>query len=492
MGGCKDPYTFAGILLSNRNELLHVKIGMRIFLLFFLAAFNIVSVSAKFGPYTKIVEQRVAWAPEAGQNGPSMTVLIRIKHDAFFGDANESHIAGKYELGAYVIYKGQRINTATLPDDVKAKIKFSSVDICYDIEDAQTKKVVSTKCKGIVMTSDFPGSPNWDKMFPGLSADRAKALYKSGYNIINIRVTKLSYSFPNLDAYLNGSTSGGGTQTSPPSTTLDWQAVSYARKGDTLFIKYSNGSIEKHIVCGNGGIEGGSGNSQSGNDGSYNGGDDNGGPNKSKCPPPFIRVNVSGRNYCASVSWSCPEEVRSIMMGADGNIIPQKQDPQYRYVSIEYREAGDRAWKVFRGTCTLLGAGIATDITGLKACTKYEIRARAMCEDSTFTAYSELVGFETGCDPSYSGIRAENITSNSAQIRYLVKGGGCYNRGTEEVTIVEYSVTGSNWQQVEHINGPLTLKNLEAGKSYKVRLKARFPNGKFSPYSREYSFQTLR
>lgn len=461
---------------------------MRFFIAFLCLIYSSLSASAVYGPYTKIVEQRVPWEPPAGQNGPAMSVLIRIKHDAFFGDANESHIAGKYELGAFVMYKGQRINTASLPEDVKAKIKFSSVDICYDIQDAKTLKTVSTKCKGIVMSSDFPGSPDWNKMFPGLTADQAKALYKSGYNIINIRVTKLSYSLPNLDAYVSGGT--GDTNNPPVNNKLDWQAVGYARKGDTIYIRYSNGSIEKHIVCGNGGVEGGSGNDN--NSGGYNGDDDGGKPNTSKCPPPFIRVNVSGRNYCASVSWSCPEEVRSILMGADGNIIPQKQDPQYKYVSIEYREAGDRAWKVFRGTCNLFGAALATDIVGLKACTKYEIRARALCEDSTFTAYSELVGFETGCNPVFGGIRAENITTNSASIRYLVQGGGCYNRGSEEVTIVEYSQTGSNWEQVEHISGPLILRNLEPGKSYKVRLKARFLNGKFSPYSREYSFQTKK
>ena len=461
---------------------------MRLFIAFLCLICSGFSASAVYGPYTKIVEQRVSWEPAAGQNGPSMSVLIRIKHDAFFGDANESHIAGKYELGAFVIYKGQKISTASLPDDVKSKIKFSSVDICYDIQDAKTLKTVSTKCIGTVIGSDFPGSPAWGKMFPGLSADQAKSLYKSGYNIINIRVTKLAYSLPNLDAYINGGT--GQTANTPVNDKLDWQTVGYARKGDTLYIKFSNGSIEKHIVCGNAGVQGGGDNND--NTGGYNNGDDNGKPNNSKCPPPFIRVNVSGRNYCASVSWSCPEQINSILMGADGNIIPQKQDPQYRYVSIEYREAGDRAWKVFRGTCNLFGAALATDIVGLKACTKYEIRARALCEDSTFTAYSELVGFETGCNSNFTGIRAENITSTTAGIRYLVQGGGCYNRGTEEVTIVEYSQTGNNWEQVEHISGPLILRNLEPGKSYKVRLKARFPNGKFSPYSREYSFQTQK
>src|SRR6478736_2817904 len=89
---------------------------MRLYVLFFLLLTGFHNSYARLGIYTKVVEERVAWEPVEGKNGPAITVLVRIKHDAFFGDANESHIAGKYELGSYVVYKGQRISTSSLPE----------------------------------------------------------------------------------------------------------------------------------------------------------------------------------------------------------------------------------------------------------------------------------------------------------------------------------------------------------------------------------------
>jgi hypothetical protein len=443
---------------------------MRLYVLFFLLFTGFISSYARLGPYTKVAEERVAWEPADGKNGPAITVLVRVKHDAFFGDANESHIAGKYELGSYVVYKGQRINTASLPDDVKAKIKFSSVNICYDIKSKATGKIVSTKCKGTVMTSDFPGSPNWDKMFPGLSADQAKALYKSGYDIVNIRVTELSYFFPNLDAYVNGTATGN---TPSPVQNLSWQTVGYARKGDTVFIKFSDGRVEKQVICNSTTVTetGGSTTTETPVTGS------------SSCPPPSFKLDGSPKNYCASFIWSCPTVTNQM----NGNEFRQV-GITYNYMLFEYRKEGDRLWKSEKlDGCAFL---LRYQISGLEPCTRYEVRMRASCSNGTMSEYSNILRFETDCTAPGT-ISFPQVTSTSAKLNYRVQGSDCYKNGYE-VTIVEYTTTGMQWNEVEHKGGELILGPLQPGTRYRVRLKTRYSNGKFSRYSTEGSFTTLK
>jgi hypothetical protein len=442
---------------------------MRFYVLLLLLFTGFASSYARFGIYTKVAEERVAWEPAEGKNGPAITVLVRVKHDAFFGDANESHIAGKYELGSYVVYKGQRINTASLPDEVKAKIKFSSVNICYDIKSKATGKIVSTKCKGTVMTSDFPGSPNWDKMFPGLSADEAKALYKSGYDIVNIRVTDLSYFFPNLDAYVNGATTGN---TPAPNQNLSWQTVGYARKGDTIFIKFSDGRIEKQVIC----------NSTTVTETGGTTGTETPVKGNSACPAPPFQLEATPKNYCATFSWTCPQ-VSNTMIGTEF----KQLGFTYNDVWFEYRKEGDRLWKTEKfGGCIIM----RYTLTGLEPCTRYEVRMRASCSNGTMSEYSNILRFETDCTAPGT-ISFPQVTSTSAKLNYRVQGSDCYKNGYE-VNIVEYTTTGMQWTEVEHKGGELILTPLQPGTRYRVRLKTRYSNGKFSRYSTEASFTTLK
>lgn len=448
---------------------------MQLRVLLFLLMIGSLPSFAKVGQYTKTVQERVSWQPEAGQNGPAATVIVKITHDVFFGDPTQTHIAGKYELGSYVMYKGQRINTAALPDDVKAKIKFSSVDICYDMKAKSSGKIVSTKCAGTVLDFDMAGSPNWGQMFPGLSADQAKALYKNGYDIVNIRVTKLNYSFPNLDAYLTGTAS-----TNPvPDQNLNWQTVGYARKGDTIFIRFSNGSIEKQVVCQ-------TQNASQGNANNNNGSNNNGeatGPTSSKCTAPTFGLDGGPGNYCANFIWGCPTVYNSI----NGTEFKQI-GLSYNYVLFEYRKEGDQLWKSEKvAGCPL----VRHALFNLEPCTRYEVRMRASCTDGSMSEYSNILRFETACTAP-GRISFPNITSTSADISYLVSAGACYRTGYETI-IVEYTTSGMQWKEVElKGGGKLKLEPLLPGTTYRVRLKTRYANGKESKYSTEAMVTTRK
>lgn len=449
---------------------------MHLRILFCFLMIGSVPSFAGIGQYTKTVQERVSWQPDGGQNGPAVTVIVKITHDVFFGDPTVSHIAGKYELGSYIVYKGQRINTALLPNDVKTKIKFSSVDICYDIQSKTTAKIVSTKCAGSVLDFDIAGSPNWSQMFPGISADQAKTLYKNGYDIVNIRVTKLNYSFPNLDAYLSGSP----TANPAPAQNLNWQTVGYARKGDALFIRFSDGSVEKQVICqtqpGSGGNDNNTGvneNDQASAPGTAN----------SKCVPPTFGLDGSPGNYCANFIWGCPTVYNSI----NGTEFKQI-GLSYNYVLFEYRKEGDQVWKSEKvAGCPL----VRHALFNLEPCTRYEVRMRASCTDGSMSEYSNILRFETACTVP-GRINFPNITSTSADISYLVRAGTCYRTGYETI-VVEYTTSGMQWKQVEiKGGGKLKLEPLQPGTYYRVRLKTKYANGKESIYSAEAMFTTKK
>ncbi len=225
------------------------------------------TVYAQTKSYKTIAQPTVTYTPKGSEkNAVAFTCVINIKHDAFFGDANELIYHSNFKPGNYFYYAGKRYNMVDLSPELRDKLRISSLDVCYDIQNSGGN-IVSTKCHSTVMSSDFAGSPAWKDMFPGLSAEEAKALYKAGYQIVNVRITRASINFPNgmfdwaktangtaIDPNEGGSGNGGYTPAPVQNIPINWAKVDYYRNGDTIFIKQANGSIERYIICGNGGV----------------------------------------------------------------------------------------------------------------------------------------------------------------------------------------------------------------------------------------------
>ncbi len=456
------------------------------------------------GKYYKKVEEVVNWVPPANAvKDVAFSATVIIVHDAFFGDATEKHVAGKFQLGSYVLYKGQKINTANLPEAVRKEFKLNYVNLAYDIKN-KAGNIVSTKTVSTVISMDMAGSPAWNKMFPGLSAEQAKDLYKTGYSIVNIRFTGVSVSMPNLDSYVTGNTGNNGSggvkppanENPPPAssdyTGINWEEAAYRRSGDTVFIRKQNGNIEKYIMCGNNTVINIFNNNNTGGSDEL--------PNlplSRNCMTPVFSAEASA--YCIRFKWTaCPNLGRGIMVKPDGSIV-QNLDPEIKEVYIQYRKQGDVAWKTLkaRGGCVIPNSALAELF--VEPCTRYEFRGQAVCEDNTMSSMSGIGSVSTQCYAPGS-LRAENITTTSVTIGFMIAANNinaifldnkCDKNGYETY-IVEYSTDGMSWDSFEYVSGGLKINNLQPDTNYKVRIKRKYSNGKFSTYSGVLTFKTKK
>lgn len=209
-------------------------------------------LSAQSKDYKVETTQELFYEADSFQKGAAGNITVKITYDVFFGDATFKALAGRFKPGSYFYYGGKRYLMSILPAAVAEKIKLSSVDVCYDISSGG-KTVVTNICKKQLMDFDMAGSPNWSQVFPGLNAQQAKDLYKAGFTITNLRITGVSMNYPSdISKYLNGAgiSAPGNNTSSYGSNEVQWEAVRYYRKGDSLFIYHNNNVIEKFRICG--------------------------------------------------------------------------------------------------------------------------------------------------------------------------------------------------------------------------------------------------
>ncbi|MFY7652366.1 MAG: fibronectin type III domain-containing protein [Chitinophagaceae bacterium] len=465
---------------------------MKKFILLLVTSISLLNYNFGQGKYYKKVEEIVSWQPPTNTiSGSSFTATIRIVHDVFFGDATEQHVIGRFKLGSTVIYKNQVINTSNLPEDVIKKFKLNSAKIAYDIKNNQNE-IVCTKTIGNVIDIDMAGSPAWSKIFPGLTAEQAKDLFKSGYSIVNVRILDASVSIPNLDAYVTGKTTAQNTPTTPNNTTTNnyWEEVAYQRNGDTIFINKSNGQKTYFIVCKE---------NTSNNTNSYqpNGGS-NDLPNLPIATNYYIpRFSAESASYCLKFKWTaCPNLGKSITIMPDGSI-NQDLQPEIAYVIIQYRKKGDLVWTTLKGNGNCVIPFSAYIEPNVEPCTVYEYRGMAVYENKTMSEMSGVGNISTQCFAPFN-LRAENVSVNTLSLNFRVQmsstgsiflNSDCNTKG-KETYVVEYSSNGMQWESFEYVNGKLVIQNLQPATNYQVRVRSKYANNKLSAYSNVITVQT--
>lgn len=437
---------------------------------------NIMFNASAQNKFKREATERVSWAPPSGaQQGAEVSAQVKIIYDAFFGDPTRNHLAGNFQIGNYVIYDRQKILVSSLPPSVVAQIKFSSPDIAYDIYNSKNQ-LVCTVTDANVLSNDMAGSPAWGKLFPGLNADQAKDLYRAGFSIKNIRLTRVVVQLPNLRANLTGSSSPANT-----TATNQWENVGYRRSGDTIWIQQSNGSVERYLVC--------SASNQRGSSTSGTTTTTPSGPNNNKCIQPSVRLKTAP--YCIDVQWTaCP----NFGKGFGAEILPEVQS-----VFIQYRTLGSGSWITVKapGGCVMPSSGYT--IRELDPCTKYEFKVQYACQDGSMSESTESIVVSTEC-PRPFNLRTTEIGTNRAKLSFfrntntmgIYSATGACTISNLESYLVAYSSDGMNWKEFTYTSGGIELNNLEADKNYRVKVAIRFPNGKQGPFSDVFQFRTRK
>ena len=125
-------------------------------------------------------------------NGINVNVKFRTIYDVFFGEPTRSHIAKVQSYGNKVYVDGRGYTEQEIGSELFSKVKLSLIYVAYDIYEGPIK--LSTYQTENLIGFDVKGSPDWDKMWPGISETKAKDLYKNGYILRNARLVKVSFS----------------------------------------------------------------------------------------------------------------------------------------------------------------------------------------------------------------------------------------------------------------------------------------------------------
>jgi hypothetical protein len=161
------------------------------------------------------VETSFSHVPPSGEDGLEFTVRVKIKyHTIMFGEPAYNVVAKK-EKGDRVHYQGKVYARSQVGEEVWKKLEVGTLDLAADIYDGSYK--VASMSYPNVISFDISGSPNWGDVFPGLSAEEEKALFKKGLSIKNVRVERAAtQGMYALESWIkkNGGETGGSAQAS--------------------------------------------------------------------------------------------------------------------------------------------------------------------------------------------------------------------------------------------------------------------------------------
>jgi hypothetical protein len=235
------------------------------------------------------------------------------------------------------------------------------------------------------------------------------------------------------------------------------------------------------------GYTGSSGNS--GNSGSSGSSGSSGILNKNRpCPTYGFKFNAPSYNCVALEWWSLSKKTN--MVDAAGNF-KQSSDPEAKSFTIEFRKQGDVYWTSEKRENS--GRNIHT-LSGLDACTKYEVRLTATCDNNEISAPTNVVRFTTACKKP-GNLTVENITSNSAKVRTERITASithpCSSQATTQIAIIEFKSNTGVWNELICNSGaPCFLNALNSGTIYRVRARFKYGNNLYSNYTNEVSFTT--
>jgi hypothetical protein len=195
---------------------------------------------------------------------------------------------------------------------------------------------------------------------------------------------------------------------------------------------------------------------------------------------PTIRAGYA----CAVVDWWC--SVGTNMMKGDSLI----QITESQNFIVKWRMKGEYAWKDVRAIGCPRGTVV---LSKLDPCTKYEVVLVRDCGKGVYAA-STVLEFTTACN-SPEMLNIINITTSSASVSHRIRSApfSCGEQLPSYVSVVEYKTGTGPWDTLVCVPGQgCKLSALLPGTTYRVRVRFRYNNSKYSEYSKEVVFTTKK
>lgn len=137
------------------------------------------------------------------KDGKDVNLDFACKYDIFFGEPLFSSRTKVVSEGDFVVYNGKKYYRNEIGDEVFDKIEIGLINVSFDIYQGN-RKITTVFLNNEISVSFIPGSPEWDEMWPGVSEETVKKIWKEGYSIRNARLYDVKFSgFYALESYLN-------------------------------------------------------------------------------------------------------------------------------------------------------------------------------------------------------------------------------------------------------------------------------------------------
>ena len=206
----------------------------------------------------------------------------------------------------------------------------------------------------------------------------------------------------------------------------------------------------------------------------------------SSCPTYGFKTGIPSI-YCQSIEWWAISQ-KTLSADNNGNV-KQMGGPEAVSFTIQYRKEGSNTWLDTKLQTALLNQ---YSISGLDACTKYEVRLITACDNGATSAPTSIVRFTTDC-PTPKGFNIENVTTTTAGMN-----GGidsfptftCSSKG-KIYRVYEFKTGSTPWDEMI-CSGACVISGLTPGTTYRVRSRYKFGNNIYSEYTNEKSFTTRK
>lgn len=298
------------------------------------------------------------------------------------------------------------------------------------------------------------------------------------------------------DGKIGGNTFMGGSEQYDYSTTCKEKKNHDSRFSTKIFTVNLEIVSVKDLTEGaqqsGGGNSGGGGQGNSGGAGGAGSQGNSGtgsvtGTQNGTCPTFGFKFSNTPSYNCVALEWWALS-TRVNKMDANGNF-SQSNDPEAKFFTIQFRKQGDPSWISENRDNT--GRNVHT-ISGLDACTKYEVRLTTTCTNNVISLPSNILRFTTACNKP-GELKVENIKDNTAQIssnRQMEASFPC-NAPKSKVRIIEFKSGNGVWDEVICNTGsPCILSDLKSGTTYRVRARHKYGENLYSGYTNEVGFTT--
>ncbi len=200
------------------------------------------------------------------------------------------------------------------------------------------------------------------------------------------------------------------------------------------------------------------------------------------CPPQVLTMVGQAGDNCVSLRWIS----HAVIAFNDKTNEIKTENIPLNFI-LQYKRIEDIYWKDKKE----YDYHLSYCLSGLDACTKYEVRIQRDCGNGNKSEFSKSIVFTTAC-VAPTKIRIINTTSTSVSIGGIYTAAiNCNFKSQTPVSEVEYKTAGASWQVVIcNFGQDCILHNLTPDTDYRIRKRYKYDNNKYSQYSQEIIVKT--